>query len=55
MPPKKQDEPKAPTWTPEQLLAVKHLGPGIIGPEMHAAAQAYDKQTHAGKFGPALL
>jgi hypothetical protein len=60
MPRKKEVEaPEAieavPQWTPEQLLAVKHLGPAIIGEAMHAAAQQYDKTTHAGKFGPALL
>lgn len=43
------------TWTPEQLLAVKHLGPALIGEAMHKAALAYDRQTTGGKFGPALL
>lgn len=43
------------SWTPEQLLAVRHLGPGIIGEAMHKASQRYDKQTTGGKFGPALL
>lgn len=47
--------PDAPTWTPAELMAVRHLGPGIIGKEKHAAAQAYVSQTHGGTFGPALL
>lgn len=42
-------------WTAEELLAVKHLGPGIIGEEMYKASQAYDAQTGGGKYGPALL
>lgn len=42
-------------WTPEELLGVKHLGPGIIGQEMYDAAQAYDIKTDGGKFGPAIL
>lgn len=47
--------PDAPAWTPEQLLAVKHLGPAIIGAEMHAASQALSAATNDGRFGPALL
>jgi hypothetical protein len=46
--------PAAPKWTPEQLLAVKHVGPGIIGQEMHDAAQAYVKTTLGGTLGPAI-
>lgn len=45
----------APTWTREQLLAVQHLGPALIGPEMHAAAQQLAAETNHGVFGPALL
>lgn len=58
MPPTTPKAPKladAPKWTPQQLMAVKHLGPAIIGEEMHAAAQAYVKTTSDGRFGPALL
>lgn len=35
--------PVAPT--PEQLQAVAHLGPGIVGADVHAAAQAQLKAT----------
>lgn len=42
-------------WTPEQLLAHKHLGPAIIGQEMHEAAQQLVQATDGGRFGPALL
>lgn len=50
------DEPveaPKPSWTPEQLVAVKHLGPGIIGREMYEASQAYVKSTAGGILGPA--
>lgn len=53
--PKAPKTADAPKWTPEQLMAVKHLGPAIIGAEMHAAAQAYLVRTNDGAFGPALL
>lgn len=36
-------ESPAAEWSPEELLAVAHLGPAVIGKEMHAAAQAYVK------------
>jgi hypothetical protein len=69
MPPQTKPTPKAPgggvalseqdayqpKWTVAELMAVKHLGPGIIGPEMHAASQALVEKTHDGIFGPALL
>lgn len=58
MPPQSKSAPKAsgaPRWTSAQLLAVKHLGPAIIGDDMHAAAQALVTKTHGGAFGPALL
>lgn len=42
-------------WTPEELLKVKHLGPGLIGKAMHDAAQALAAETDNGRFGPALL
>lgn len=45
----------APKWTPEELMAVKHLGPGIIGQEKYDASQAYAATTSDGKFGPALI
>ena len=35
-------------WTPAELLANKHLGPGIVGDEMYEACQAYDAQTSGG-------
>lgn len=44
-----------PRWTTEQLMAVRHLGPALIGEEMYAAAQAVANQTGDGRFGPALL
>lgn len=47
--------PQEPKWTPEQLKAVAHMGPGVIGHEMHEAAQRYLKETNGGVFGPALL
>ena len=57
MPPRKGSEPEkveaVPQWTPEQLLSVKHLGPGIIGREMYEASQAYVKSTAGGILGPA--
>lgn len=53
--PQQDDVSVAPQWTKEQLLAVKHLGPAIIGPEMYEAAQALAAETHGGVFGPALL
>jgi hypothetical protein len=43
------------TWTPEELLAVRHMGPGIIGEAKYKAAQAYVAQTGGGMFGPALI
>lgn len=43
------------TWTDEELLAVKHFGPAIIGQEMYEAAQAVAVATKDGIFGPALL
>jgi hypothetical protein len=43
------------TWTLAQLMAVKHLGPAIIGQRMFEAAQAITKKTNGGVFGPALL
>ena len=46
---------EAPTWTREQLLAVKHLGPAIIGEAMYEASQALATETNNGVFGPALL
>jgi hypothetical protein len=62
MPRKKADAPDtegatpaAPQWTHSQLLAVKHLGPAIIGQAMHSAAQQFEKDTKGGIFGPALL
>lgn len=42
-------------WSPAELLAVRHLGPAIIGQEKYDAAQAYIAVTHGGAFGPALL
>lgn len=46
---------ESPTWTPEQLMAVKSFGPGIIGQEMYDACQSYLRSTYGGQFGPALL
>lgn len=48
-------EAKAPKWTHDQLKAVRHLGPGIIGQEMYEAAQVFETETKGGMFGPALL
>lgn len=45
---------EVPTWTREQLLAVKHLGPAIIGQAMYEAAQALVTETNDGHLGPAL-
>lgn len=45
----------APQWTREQLLSVRHLGPAIIGQEMHEASQALVTETNDGHLGPALL
>lgn len=45
----------APQWTTEQLLAVKHLGPAIIGQEMYEASQSLALRTNDGVFGPAIL
>lgn len=45
----------APQWTVEELTAVQHLGPAIIGAEMYAAAQALNRRTAGGMFGPAIL
>lgn len=42
-------------WSQTELLAVKHLGPGIIGQAMYDAAQQYATETKGGVFGPALL
>lgn len=55
--PRKPKDPTVtpPTWTPEQLLAVKHLGPAIIGQAMYDAAQELAETTNNGVFGPALL
>lgn len=54
--PDRAELPPAPVespWTNEQLKAVSHLGPGIIGPEMFAASQAYMKSSANGILGPA--
>jgi len=42
-------------WTHAQLLAVRGLGPGIIGRKMYEASRSYVVTTNAGVFGPALL
>lgn len=42
-------------WTRDQLMAVRHLGPAIIGREMFEAAQSLEEKTVGGVFGPALL
>lgn len=42
-------------WTFAELMAVKHLGPGIIGQEMYEASQKLSVQTGGGVYGPALL
>ena len=55
MPPKKAGAAKAPKWTPEELLSVKHLGPAIIGQEKYEASQAFVAATSSGRFGPAIL
>lgn len=65
MPRKAQEAPEAapevpsveatPSWTPAQLMAVKHMGPGIIGQAMYDAAQAYVSTTNDGVFGPAIV
>lgn len=47
--------PVTPQWSPEELMKVRHLGPGIIGQAKYDAAQAYVHATNGGKFGPALL
>lgn len=44
-----------PRWTVQELLSVKHLGPGILGQEMYQASQALVKENANGVFGPALL
>lgn len=36
-------------------MAVKHMGPALIGQEKYDAAQAYVRSTGGGLFGPALL
>lgn len=48
-----EQEPVTPQWSPAELLAVAHLGPAIIGREMHAAAQAYVAKHGANALGPA--
>lgn len=40
-------------WTPEQLLAVRHLGPGVIGEAMYRAKEAYIASSAGGILGPA--
>lgn len=56
MPPRKKDDVSVvPTWTKQQLLDVKHLGPAIIGEDMYEASQALVSETNGGVFGPALL
>jgi hypothetical protein len=56
MPPRnKAKSPDEPKWTQEQLLSVKHMGPAIIGQEMHEAAQKVVKETDSGRMGPAIL
>lgn len=42
-------------WTFQELMAVKHLGPGLIGQEMYDASQKLSGQTGGGVFGPAIL
>lgn len=52
--PKDHSEPAAaPVWTPEELVAVRHLGPAIIGPEMYAAKEAYVARHGSNTLGPA--
>lgn len=46
---------EVPQWTHEELKRVRHLGPAIIGEEMHRAAQVFEQETKGGIFGPALL
>lgn len=47
--------PSVRQWTPEELMADRHLGHGMIGQEKYDAIQAYIAQTNGGHFGPALL
>lgn len=42
-----------PQWSPEDLVAVAHLGPGIIGRAMYEASQAYVASSAHGILGPA--
>jgi hypothetical protein len=44
----------APKWTPEDLMASRQFGPGMIGQEKYDAVQAYVAETGGGMFGPAL-
>lgn len=44
---------EVPQWTPEQLKAVRHLGPGVIGQAMYEASQAYIASSAGGILGPA--
>jgi hypothetical protein len=53
--PRALNVPPAPKWTPAQLMAVRHMGPSMIGQEMYDAAQEYMKTTNGGIFGPALI
>ena len=46
-------QPTESQWAPEVLVAVAHLGPGVIGKEMYAAAQAYVTSSANGVLGPA--
>jgi hypothetical protein len=41
------------TWTSAELLAVKHLGPGVIGEAKFRAVQAYIASSAGGVLGPA--
>jgi hypothetical protein len=53
--PTSDEDSASPTWTVEELLKVRHLGPGVIGKEMFEAAQALMDATAGGKLGPAIM